>query len=206
MLKQKKVFIGNKVLTLQKEQPDAERVDGLTFDATENTDLEFFVHEFINGVEAEAIIYGAKPKKILFYLQHSFPLIEAAGGVVRNENGDYLFIFRLGKWDLPKGKAEKGESASINALREVEEETGLRKILLREKLKSSYHMYPIKDKYVLKKTQWYRMLVNGNPALVPQTEESIERAEWISPSKIKDVLVNTYASLQDVIKQGIANE
>ena len=52
--------------------------------------------------------------------------IVAAGGIVKNEEGKTLIIFRRGFWDLPKGKVEKGEKIINAAQREVEEETGVK--------------------------------------------------------------------------------
>ena len=41
-----------------------------------------------------------------------------------------LMIFRRGKWDLPKGKLDKGETFERCAVREIEEETGFRNLKL----------------------------------------------------------------------------
>ena len=59
-------------------------------------------------------------------LRTRFTEIDAAGGLVRDSNGQYLLILRNGIWDLPKGKREKGEDVARTAVREVMEETGIR--------------------------------------------------------------------------------
>ena len=150
-----------------------------------------------------ATIYGRKPEEILIKLQDYYRLIEAAGGLVQNEKGEYLFILRLGKWDLPKGKAEKGETHLQNALREVKEETGLQNLETLESMPSSFHMYHLKGHVVLKRTHWFKMKVKGSDKLIPQLEENIELAEWIAPTDLKKVLDNTYASIYNVIQNAV---
>src|SRR5690606_29715838 len=106
-------------------------------------------------------------------LKTTLKVIKAAGGLVKNGDGDYLFIFRLGKWDLPKGKLDTGESMKKAAVREVEEECGIQVNYLGQKLVTSYHMYPLKGELVLKKTNWYEMGVNKVPKLKPQPEKDM---------------------------------
>lgn len=128
-----------------------------------------------------------------------YKIIEAAGGVVTNPNGEILFIFRLGWWDLPKGKIEKGESIESAALREVEEETGCSNLKLGRKLLETFHTYKLKKgKRVLKKTYWFHMEAEKQE-LVPQTEENIELAQWMSSKSFfeKDRVV--YRNILDVL-------
>ncbi|MBK9671561.1 MAG: NUDIX domain-containing protein [Bacteroidetes bacterium] len=72
-------------------------------------------------------------------LNSIYTKIEAAGGIVKNKQGQLLFIFRHGKWDLPKGKIEKGENEQDAALREVEEECGIAELTLQKKLTTTFH-------------------------------------------------------------------
>lgn len=72
-------------------------------------------------------------------LKNKIKLIKAAGGLVKNGDGDYLFIYRLGKWDLPKGKVEDNEKMREAAVREVEEECGIKINYLGKK---NYHIIP----------------------------------------------------------------
>ena len=128
--------------------------------------------------------------------------VPAAGGIVRNvEQDKTLFIFRRGSWDLPTGKIDDDEDAPSAALREVEEETGVSDLTLGEQLPTTYHTYRNrKGKRVLKPTYWFRM-TTGQEALVPETEEDIERADW---RKIKDVLNSTeplYQSLRNLLER-----
>lgn len=127
-------------------------------------------------------------------------VIKAAGGLVKNGDGEYLFIFRLGKWDLPKGKIEEDEKTKIAAKREVEEECGIKVDYLGPKLCNTYHMYSFRGKPVVKQTTWYEMGVNRIPKLIPQKEEDIENAEWLENSQLEKVRANTYPLILDIIK------
>ncbi|MEQ8625230.1 MAG: NUDIX domain-containing protein [Vicingaceae bacterium] len=131
--------------------------------------------------------------------QKQFTIIEAAGGLVKNKNGAYLFIYRLGKWDLPKGKIEQGESAKVAAVREVEEECGISQLKLGKELPPTYHIYQQKQQLILKRTYWFEMNYNGDEALVPQGEEGIEKVVWVPQNNLKDQIENTYESLKPMI-------
>jgi len=125
--------------------------------------------------------------------------MEAAGGLVRHENGKYLFIKRFGKWDLPKGKIEAGESPDEAALREVLEECGI-SAMLNQALPSTYHIYTLDGTRILKRTWWFSMSYSGEPATVPQLEEGITEAVWLVPSRFDMVLDNTYRSLTALLE------
>lgn len=124
-----------------------------------------------------------------------FKIIHAAGGIVNNENHDILMIFRYGCWDFPKGKVEKGEDWETAAMREVEEETGLHDISLQKPLPNTYHTYILHDTQILKITHWYAMQAPAQ-ALVPQTEEDISQAVWVTRSEVSDRLSDSYLSLK----------
>ena len=109
----------------------------------------------------------------------------------------------MGKWDLPKGKVEKGEEIKVAAIREVEEECGISEINLLDELPATYHTYYHKGKDILKKTHWFKMQYNGNSITVPQLEEGITAVEWIAPNNIQKVVDNTYASVVDVLEVGL---
>jgi len=130
-----------------------------------------------------------------------FEIIKAAGGLVLNEKKELLFIFRRGKWDLPKGKLDKGETLEQCALREVGEETGLKNISLKKKLLTTYHSYDENGKHILKESYWYEMNAEGNQKLIPQTIEDILEAKWVSKKKLSEILSNTFPSIKDVIQE-----
>ncbi len=140
----------------------------------------------------------AKLKKVFY--KH-FDLIQAAGGVVQNEKDEILMIYRRGKWDLPKGKLDDGETLEECALREVEEETGLTNIKLGEKLSVTYHVYKQFGKHILKESYWYKMNCNSNQKLIPQTEEDITEIKWIRQADLKNYFSNTYQTIIEVLEE-----
>jgi ADP-ribose pyrophosphatase YjhB (NUDIX family) len=127
--------------------------------------------------------------------------IVAAGGIVENEDGAILFIYRRGKWDLPKGKLDEGETIEACAVREVEEETGLRNIERGELLTVSNHSYEEKGETIDKETWWYAMKVTGEQTLVPQVEEDISEMAWALENELAPYLDNTYPNIVQVVEQ-----
>lgn len=133
-----------------------------------------------------------------------FTIIEAAGGIVLNINKEILFIFRRGKWDLPKGKMEAGETPEICAEREIEEETGVGQLELKNKITDTYHIYEERGLEILKKTYWYFFTTTFEGTPQPQTEEDISSISWIGKEKLDQPLSNTYQSITDVIEKCIS--
>jgi 8-oxo-dGTP pyrophosphatase MutT (NUDIX family) len=129
-------------------------------------------------------------------------LILAAGGLVENEKGQFLFMFRRGKWDLPKGKLDPGETLEECALREVEEETGVGRLELKKFLLQTLHEYEELSKVIEKKTHWYSMMTTSLQTLIPQTEEDITELKWIAPADFEIVLRNTYPAIVEVLRAG----
>lgn len=130
-----------------------------------------------------------------------FTRIEAAGGIVRNQSRDLLFIKRSGIWDLPKGKLHKKERIQSGALREVSEETGLTRLKIQKQLPSTFHIYTDrKGVEILKETFWFEMMCNEDQMLVPQKEEDITEVQWFSAKELEIPLQNTYASLRNLLK------
>jgi len=127
-----------------------------------------------------------------------FKIIEAAGGLIKNDKNQYLFIYRNDKWDLPKGKLDKKEKTEDAAVRECREECGLTQIELKDFLMHTYHIYPYKGQWALKKTWWYNMTCNETN-LVPQLEENITEVAWKGKDDMRKVLKNTYSNIKDVL-------
>ena len=123
--------------------------------------------------------------------------IIAAGGVVFKENS-VLMIFRNGKWDFPKGKVEAGETLETAAVREVEEETGVKIERIEEKIYVSTHVYTLDNTPVLKETHWFLMYSDFNQTLKPQIEEAIESAIWIPINEVADKLKDSYSTLREL--------
>jgi hypothetical protein len=128
-----------------------------------------------------------------------FTVIQAGGGVVLNDRGEFLMIHRKGTWDLPKGKLENGEDFRSAAYREVEEETGLTGLEVVEPLVSTYHTYHLKDKHILKKTKWFEMFYKGNAEPRLQIKEGITDYRWVVPGNTGSIRENSYASILDVL-------
>lgn len=128
-------------------------------------------------------------------------LIEAAGGLVKNLNDKFLFIYRRDKWDLPKGKIDDNEDSKTGAIREVEEECGISNPKIQKELVITYHTYQLEKKDILKKTYWFEMLYEGAELLKPQHEEEITEAVWLNEDDFEKVYVNTFPSIIDVIEK-----
>ena len=130
-----------------------------------------------------------------------FDLIEAAGGIVRSPEGKLLLIYRLGHWDLPKGKIEPGEAPDLAAVREVAEETGISNPSSLSFFDTTYHTYRSgKGKRIVKRTYWYRMEANEQP-LIAQSEEGIESAIWAFPDTVlHDASYTFYRSIRDLLE------
>lgn len=132
-----------------------------------------------------------------------FTQINAAGGVVENNNGEVLLIFRNGLWDLPKGKQEDNEEISTTAVREVEEECGVSGLQLGELICITRHTYRMNGEPILKHTYWYKMNCEGG-TLEPQTEENIQEARWVKKEALAQYIANTYPSIKEVfVEYGI---
>lgn len=142
---------------------------------------------------------SSDPEAFFRELTREIVYVKAAGGIVKNGFEEYLFIKRLGKWDLPKGKLETGENMKTTAIREVEEECGIRVSRLGRKIQSTYHCYTLLNEIYLKKTNWYAMEVDGRPDLKPQVEEDITSARWLKRSQLGTVKSNTYPLIKDLI-------
>jgi len=148
-----------------------------------------------------AALYCEDVQKLWEDFQSIYKCINAAGGAIFNEEGKILVIFRRGYWDLPKGKVDKGETPEQTALREVNEETGLKMLKLLDPLCKTRHTYQLKRKRILKTTFWYKMIAEDS-ALTPQREEDIEIAEWVDLDRfLKSLPGPVYGSILDVLLQ-----
>lgn len=126
--------------------------------------------------------------------------IDAAGGIVRDPTGRVLLIQRLGRWDLPKGKLEKGEGIEEAALREVEEECGIRQLLIETQLPRTWHGYDVYGEPTIKCTHWFAMKTTQEQKAMPQTEEDITEAVWQSPELAAKNLAKSYPAIRSLAK------
>ncbi len=194
-----KVFVNEKKLLLSKHSENLEKTVGYENAMT----LEIALDLLENTSVKELNVFGENIDEIWTEFRNLFRIIEAAGGVVNNPAGDILFIKRLGKWDLPKGKMEKGESREESAVREIEEETGLMDVELIRFINTTFHIYVERngDK-VLKCTHWFEMNFSGEDTSKPQTEEGITEVAWKNTPQIEDeVFPSTFKNIILIIKE-----
>ncbi|KQS89787.1 NUDIX domain-containing protein [Chryseobacterium sp. Leaf394] len=192
-----KVFVNEKKLLLSKNPENLEKTVGYE----NSTTLEIALDLLQNTSTSEMNVYGENLDNIWNEFNLLFRKIEAAGGIVNNPSGEILFIKRLGKWDLPKGKMEKGESREESAIREIEEETGLRNVVLKDFINTTYHIYVERngDK-VLKYTHWFEMFFDGEDTSKPQIEEGITEVAWKNDLMItEEVFPNTFKNIKLIL-------
>lgn len=200
-----KIYFGEKAVYLCDEitdelhellhHPDAVFIDELSTPA-----INSLLHEIKKENFHAGVIWNVDFDKLKKSFFKHFTFIEAAGGVVQNEQKDVLFIMRLGKWDLPKGKMEKNEEPDACAKREIEEETGLKNLKLKKKICDTFHTYEAYGKHYLKQTHWFYLTCKGKQELVPQTEEDITEIRWFKTKEIKTPVANTYEAIKDVLR------
>ena len=203
-----KIYIENKLLFL---------IDRL------NGEIESYVHQpdtfflnVVNDVTIESLIHNLQPANIhrgiilhenlselMALLKSSYHVIEAAGGLVYTPDHKLLLIFRRGKWDLPKGKLDAGETLVECALREIKEETGATALHIHQPLQVTYHTYFERGQNILKQSHWYLILTENTSDLKPQQEEDIEKCEWVSIENLSTHRKNMHASIQDVLDAGL---
>lgn len=199
-----KIYFGDKpvflcdemdsVIEEYRHHPDTVFIDEITTPA-----INALLHEIAKPDFHSGILYTNDIEKLKKQFWKHFTVIQAAGGLVKNRKGEVLMIFRRGKWDLPKGKLEKGEDIEMCAVREVQEETGLHDVAIQQFLVTTYHTYNEFGKHILKESYWYLMKALPNQKLVPQTEEDILELEWVRNDGLKEKLKNTFPSIKDVI-------
>ncbi|MBF6611065.1 MAG: NUDIX domain-containing protein [Chryseobacterium sp.] len=194
-----KVFVNEKKLTLSKYPEDIEKKLRYEGFAT----LEIAVDLLQNTSCPELNVYSENLAELWEDFTHLFTVVESAGGIVSNQNNEILFISRLGRWDLPKGKIEKGESLEQAAVREVQEETGLEELILEDFINNTFHIYTERNgDRILKITYWFKMSYVGNKQPVPQTEEGITAVDWKSNPRIQqEVFPSTFHNIKLILDE-----
>ncbi len=132
-------------------------------------------------------------------VKRQFKVIEAAGGVVVKDQR-LLMIFRLGKWDLPKGKLEGKEKPRAGGIREVEEECNVR-VVSGPKICHTWHTYTRNKRKILKKTHWYAMNCTDDSDMRGQLDEGITEVRWMSYPEAQQALYNSYVSIRYVLRR-----
>ncbi len=174
--------------------PDAVFIDEFSANA-----IKSLLHEIIKPQFHAGVVLHTNLNELKKAFFKNFTQIEAAGGIVENENHQLLFIERLGKWDLPKGKIEKGEKEEEAASREIEEETGVKNLTLKNKIGETYHTYTAFGKNFIKTTHWFYLMCKNEQQLNPQTEENITAIQWVNKNELTIQLSNTYPSIKDIL-------
>lgn len=188
-----KVFVNDKPIILTTiEEPET---------YFKNFDLKFVklnkvVKELMSTDLQEARFIHKNEDKLLKKFLKKLPNVIAGGGKVYNDKGDILFIYRNGKWDLPKGKIEGVESIEETAIREVMEETGVAGLEIIKPLETTYHIFKRNGSYKIKITYWFEMKTSFSGDLYAQEFEGITKVEWLNPAQIKEALKNSYANIK----------
>jgi 8-oxo-dGTP pyrophosphatase MutT (NUDIX family) len=202
MVQSYKIFIKDIPLLLGN---DGVRLDGKQFkklDGSALMQMPSFIDTVSNSAPGQGFYFHTDdPQQTLTNIKSSMELVPAAGGIVWNKQGELLMIYRRGRWDLPKGKIETDESIETAALREVEEECGIGKLRLIQKFDTTYHIYPERNKWLLKETHWFEMLSSDGGEATPQTSEGITKVRWVPKQNISEKMKNTYASIRDLVQK-----
>lgn len=188
-----KVFIKDVPIILS-----TEKNIGKQYTAFPLKDIEFkkLIKDIRKGKFQYVNLYHPDKAKLESLLLEKLPVVTAAGGLVNNSKMEVLFIKRNNRWDLPKGRVEKGESLEDAAIREVEEETGIQDLILGDFISKTYHVFKRNKKWKLKVTYWYAMHSDYKGELTPQEEEGIEKVRWKNFQKSQKALRNTYENVK----------
>ena len=192
----------NRRLAIFTSNPDEGKDASLYFRFTERKELLKILRLFEKYENISSLtVFHPNFKDLRKALKSCFKIIKAAGGLVKNQQGDILFILRNGIWDLPKGKLEWGETYQEAALREVSEECGIKELFHPQRLTITFHVYRLNGKPVLKKTIWFTMEMNGNSDTKPLAIEGIAEVRWFAPSGLHEPLSNTYPNILLILKK-----
>ena len=196
-----KIFFDDRCLILSsKITKSFEKNDGLFYKYGNRDEFLELLHAFEGFQHIKSFYAFVDNEDVLFDIVKSkYIVIEAAGGVVKRNDGKMLAIFRKGKWDLPKGKIEKGEFYKQAALREVREETGLNAVEVGKKIFDTFHVYELHGQKVLKRTLWYEMALLADETPTVQQEENITDYLWFDYHNASTIMKNTYESLKDLL-------
>ena len=190
------IFYKEKPIIISDKKSDLKNSLIINPELVENLDLlKLLTKKKINSIG----VFSNEFELIINIFKKKFPEIIAAGGKVINNKSEILFIYRNKKWDLPKGKAEKNEIISETAIREVEEETGIKNLSIIKPLEKTYHIFKRDGKYYLKTTYWFEMKSDFNGKFKPQKKEGITRVEWIGIENLSSILPKSYANIRLLI-------
>jgi len=196
-----KVFNSNALIILNLEDEQLSSIEHHIKVKNKDVFNDLLTNYFSEEIQSDFLFFGYDTEKMFEDFCSYFKSIEAAGGIVRNTKGELLFIKRLGFWDFPKGKIEKGETPPDAAIREVVEETGVDGLHIVRELNPTYHIYVHNKKRILKKTYWYEMKTDFKGNLIPQTTEDIELAVWKKNEQFSLLMQQSYRSLRESFRE-----
>jgi len=188
-----KVFVNDKPIVLTTV---VEKEKGFKNYFLKTVDLNKVVKELNKTNLNEIRLIHKDEEKLLKKFLKKLPNVVAGGGKVYNEKGEILFIYRNDKWDLPKGKTEKKEPIELTAIREVEEETGIKDLEIVKPLETTYHIFRRNGRNKIKITYWFEMKSSYNGILVPQEDEGITQVVWLDEIGTQKALENSYANIK----------
>ena len=146
-------------------------------------------------------LFHSRKSELLKIFKSKIKVIFASGGIVENSKKQILFIHRKGKWDLPKGKAEKNETIRETALREVTEETGIKRLRIRKFYTNTFHLVRNNGLYFLKETSWFLMYSDYEGKLIPQDEEGIKSVKWKNLKQVKKIKEKTFKNIKIILDE-----
>lgn len=197
----KQVILTDELAAVEKRKELKESDKIVYMEGISNYNVQSISKEIEKPGYESGLLYHDNFEELKKHFFDQFVVIKAGGGIVRNEREEILLILRNGKWDLPKGKLDTGETIEDCALREVQEETGLTKVTLDKLVDITYHTYVEKGTRILKESYWYNMTADSSQALKPQTEEGISDIKWVVKEDLSEYLKNTYGNIENLLKK-----
>jgi ADP-ribose pyrophosphatase YjhB (NUDIX family) len=191
-----KVFVNDKPIVLTTK---VEKENGFKNYSLKTVNLNKVVRELNKTSLKEVRLIHKNEEKLLKKFLKKLPNVIAGGGKAYNDNGDILFIYRNDKWDLPKGKAEKKEPIEKTAIREVEEETGVKGLEIIKPLETTYHIFKRNGRNRIKITYWFEMKTSYSGKLEPEEDEGITKVAWLNKEETIKALENSYANIKSLV-------
>jgi ADP-ribose pyrophosphatase YjhB (NUDIX family) len=188
-----KVFINEIPIILSTEKKIGKQYTSIPLKLAKFNKL---INDINNGELLYVNLYHKNPEKIEQFLRKKLPVVEAGGGMVFNDKREILFIRRNSKWDLPKGKVEKGETYEEAAVRETIEETGVKDLQVKRFIMKTYHIFKRNGKFKLKVTYWFEMYSNYDGPLIPEPSEGIKKVRWKNFEKTQKALQDSYENIK----------
>ena len=199
-----KVFFNQKPLILTNKIQYISDTEPLLF--IKYTSVTQIIKALKSSKNSKVLLYHKDMDKLWKGFKKKFPIVEAAGGLVKRTDNKFLFIFRNNKWDLPKGGVEKKELIIDAAKREVTEETGVADIIVEKKISETYHIFKKGKRFRLKKTYWFKMSTGYMGKTKPQTEEGIKKTKWVSNKNIEDILNDAFENIRIIVLEVLKSD